>query len=85
MGVSSGTTPELTQQFLGLAVLVEVDEPVGQPVSGRELEQPFGVRGVTRADDPKPAAEFDQQRPPHEVRAKDQVTEHWIAEDELPQ
>ena len=35
---------ELTQQFFCLAVLVEIDEAVGQPVSSRELEQPFGVR-----------------------------------------
>ena len=43
------------------------------------------MSGECTTDDPEAAAQRDQQRPPDDVRAKNQITEHWITEDQLPQ
>ena len=50
-----------SQQGLGRLVLFEVDEPVGQAITGGDFAQPAGVGQEAGSDDPEACPELDQQ------------------------
>ena len=74
-GVSCGVTPNWAEHGLGGRVGLQVQPAVREPVPGREVADPPGVRGVPRADDPQADAEPDQDRAAQQVGAQDQVAE----------
>src|SRR5207237_8384004 len=79
-----GPDAELAQHRLGRLVLLHVDEAMRESVAPRELAQSARVRGVARADNPEAGPETDQNRPPQQECAQDQVAEAGVLRYELP-
>ena len=76
---------ELGQQGLGGRVGLKVQPPAREPVAGREVPDPPGVRGVPRADDPQAGPEADQDRTAQQIGAQDEVAERRIAGHQVPE
>ncbi len=74
---------KLGEQGLGARVGFQVQPPVREPVTGREIPQPPGIRRIPGADDPQAHPEPDQQRAADQAGAQDQVAEDGIAEHQL--
>jgi len=85
LGAGDRRDAQPAEQGLRLLVLLQVDEPVRQPVAGGELPQPSRVRRVPRAHDSEARPELDQDRPAEQVGPQDQVPEHGVPRDELAQ
>ena len=77
-GVSSGVTPSSRTSASAAAVLVEVDEAVGQAVARGELEQATGLGLEAGAEDPQPRADLDQEGAADEERPQDDVAERGV-------
>ena len=77
--------PQAPKQFLRPRIVFHVDPVVGQSVANREVTQPVGVGRVTRADDPKAGPQADQDRPTHDERPQDQVSQHLVARHDFAQ
>jgi hypothetical protein len=76
---------ELGRHSLGRRVGLEVQPPVREPVAGREVPDPPGVRGVFRADDAQADAEPDQDRAAQQVGTEDEVAERRITVHQVPE
>ena len=76
---------ELGRHGLGGRVGLQIQPAVREPVSGREVPDPPGVRGVLRADDPQAGPEPDEDRAAQQVGTQDQVAERGIAGHQLPE
>ena len=80
-----GRHTELAEQRLGRRIGLQIQPAVGQPVAGREVAQPPGVRRVPGTDDAEASAQADQDRAAEEVGAQHQLTEPGIADDQVPE
>ena len=72
---------DLAEQRLGLRIALDVEECVRYPVAGKELVQPPRVGRQPRSDEPQSRSEPDEDRPPRDEGAQDEIPDPLVGSD----